>query len=410
MAETAFLHVIISLGILLFAAKMMAELFHRIKLPIVLGELLAGIIVGPFALGALPLVDGEPLVILDETVRNIGEIAAIVILFIAGLEITPREFLKGGVAAFTVGSLGVIVPFFVGFYAFSFFGVEALQSILIATALTATSIAISVQVLSELGRMQSKEARLILGAAIVDDILAIAALSVVVTMVQTGNTEPAILDIILLIMQVLGTFAAILIVSVLVIPRVLHTERLWKSKGSIEGIVTAAFFAAAGIAAFLGLSPIVGAFAVGMAVASTRIIGQVHKYVDKLQIIFAPLFFAIIGAQVDLRGVNLEVLYLAGIMIAVAVATKLIGTGLPSLIFLKEKSRAMRVGVGMISRGEVGLIVAGVGVSSGALTNDIYTTIIIMVAVTTIITPIWLKFAYKNDPPDSATIAGQQQK
>jgi Kef-type K+ transport system membrane component KefB len=410
MAETAFLHVIISLGILLFAAKMMAELFHRIKLPIVLGELLAGIIVGPFALGALPLVDGEPLVILDETVRNIGEIAAIVILFIAGLEITPREFLKGGVAAFTVGSLGVIVPFFVGFYAFSFFGVEALQSILIATALTATSIAISVQVLSELGRMQSKEARLILGAAIVDDILAIAALSVVVTMVQTGNTEPAILDIMLLIMQVLGTFAAILIVSVLVIPRVLHTERLWKSKGSIEGIVTAAFFAAAGIAAFLGLSPIVGAFAVGMAVASTRIIGQVHKYVDKLQIIFAPLFFAIIGAQVDLRGVNLEVLYLAGIMIAVAVATKLIGTGLPSLIFLKEKSRAMRVGVGMISRGEVGLIVAGVGVSSGALTNDIYTTIIIMVAVTTIITPIWLKFAYKNDPPDSATIAGQQQK
>jgi Kef-type K+ transport system membrane component KefB len=395
--EGAFLHVIISLGVLLFAAKMMAELFHRIKLPIVLGELLAGIIVGPFALGALPLVNGEPLVVLDETVRHIGEISAIVILFIAGLEITPREFLKGGAAAFTVGSLGVIVPFFVGYYAFSAFGVEALQSILIATALTATSIAISIQVLTELGKMQSKEARLILGAAIVDDILAIAALSVVVTMVQTGNTEPAILDITLLIMQVLGTFAAILIVSVLVMPRILHTERLWKSKGSLEGIVTAAFFAAAGIAAFVGLSPIVGAFAIGMAVASTRLIKQVHEYVDKLQIIFAPLFFAIIGAQVDLRGVNFNVLYLAGIMIVIAVVTKLIGTGLPSLIFLKEKGRSMRVGIGMISRGEVGLIVAGVGVSSGALTNDIYTTVIIMVAVTTIITPIWLKFAYRKE-------------
>jgi Kef-type K+ transport system membrane component KefB len=395
--EGAFLHVIISLGVLLFAAKMMAELFHRIKLPIVLGELLAGIIVGPFALGALPLVNGEPLVVLDETVRHIGEISAIVILFIAGLEITPREFLKGGAAAFTVGSLGVIVPFFVGYYAFSAFGVEALQSILIATALTATSIAISIQVLTELGKMQSKEARLILGAAIVDDILAIAALSVVVTMVQTGNTEPAILDITLLIMQVLGTFAAILIVSVLVMPRILHTERLWKSKGSLEGIVTAAFFAAAGIAAFVGLSPIVGAFAIGMAVASTRLIKQVHEYVDKLQIIFAPLFFAIIGAQVDLRGVNFNVLYLAGIMIVIAVVTKLIGTGLPSLIFLKDKGRSMRVGIGMISRGEVGLIVAGVGVSSGALTNDIYTTVIIMVAVTTIITPIWLKFAYRKE-------------
>lgn len=404
-STSAFLHVMISLSILLFAAKLMAELFHRIKLPIVLGELLAGIIVGPFALGALPLVDGEPLVVLDETVMQIGEIAAVVILFIAGLEITPREFLRGGTAAFTVGSLGVVVPFFVGYYAFAAFGIEALQSILIATALTATSIAISIQVLTELGKMQSKEARLVLGAAIVDDILAIAVLSVVVSMVQTGNTQPAIFDIVFLIMQVLGTFAAILIVSVLIIPRILHTERLWKSKGSLEGIVTAAFFAAAGIAAFLGLSPIVGAFAIGMAVASTRIIHQVHDYVDKLQIIFAPLFFAIIGAQVDLRGVNLDVLFLAGIIIAIAVVTKLIGCGLPSLLFLKDRSRSMRVGIGMVSRGEVGLIVAGVGVSSGALTNNIYTAVIIMVAATTVITPIWLKVAYKKESPQPAQLS-----
>jgi Kef-type K+ transport system membrane component KefB len=404
-AETQFLHVIISLGILLFAAKLMAELFHRVKLPIVLGELLAGIIVGPFAIGGLYLLDGEPIVNLDETVRHIGEIAAIVILFIAGLEITPREFLRGGAAAFAIGSLGVIVPFFVGYYAFEAFGLETLQSILVATALTATSIAISVQVLTEFGKMQSKEARLILGAAIVDDILAIAALSVVLTMVQTGDTQPAIIDITLLIMQVLGIFAAILIIAVFLLPRVVHSERLWKSKGSIEGIVTASFFAAAGIAAFAGLSPIVGAFAIGMAVASTRIIKQVHEYVDKLQIIFGPLFFAIIGAQVDLRGINLNVLALAGVMIAIAVGTKLAGCGLPSLLFLKDRTRSMRVGIGMISRGEVGLIVAGVGVSSGVLTNDIYTTIIIMVALTTIITPIWLKIAYRKDvsEPSSST-------
>jgi len=407
-SASAFLHVMISLGILLFAAKLMAELFHKIKLPIVLGELLAGIIVGPFALGALPLVDGEPLVVLDETIRHIGEIAAVVILFIAGLEITPREFLRGGAAAFTVGSLGVVVPFFVVYYAFAAFGIEALQSILIATALTATSIAISIQVLTELGKMQTKEARLILGAAIVDDILAIAVLSVVVTMVQTGNTQPAIFDIVLLIMQVLGTFAAILIVSVLIIPRVLHTERLWKSKGSLEGIITAAFFAAAGIAAFLGLSPIVGAFAIGMAVASTRIIKQVHEYVDKLQIIFAPLFFAIIGAQVDLRGVNLDVLFLAGMIIVIAVVTKLIGCALPSLLFLRDRPRSMRVGIGMVSRGEVGLIVAGVGVSSGALTNNIYTAVIIMVAATTIITPIWLKIAYKKESPQPAQVSSSK--
>lgn len=402
-----FIHVIISLGILLLAAKLMAELFHRIKLPIVLGELLAGIIVGPFAIGGLFLVDGEPLVSLNETVRHVGEIAAIVILFIAGLHITPREFLKGGAAAFTVGSIGVIVPFFVGYYVFTVFGIEALQATLIATALTATSIAISIQVLTELGRMHAPEARLILGAAIVDDILAIAVLSVVTTMVQTGNLTPDIAEITLLILKILGIFAALLIATIFVIPRVLHVERLWKSKGSVEGITTAAFFAAAGIAAAVGLSPIVGAFAVGMAVASTRVIKQMEGYVSKLEIIFAPLFFAIIGAQVDLRGVNMSVLLLAGVVIAVAIVTKLAGCGLPAMIFLKNKSKAMKVGIGMISRGEVGLIVAGVGVSSGALTNDIYTTVIIMVALTTIITPVWLKVAYRKDPPEPSESANQ---
>jgi Kef-type K+ transport system membrane component KefB len=392
-----FLHVIISLAALLFAAKIFAEIFHRLKMPIVLGELLAGIIIGPFAIGGLIFFDGEALVSLNETIRNIGEISAIVILFVAGLEITPREFLRGGAASFTVGSLGVVVPFFVGFGVLSFFGLDALESMLVATALTATSIAISVQVLTELGKMQTKEARLILGAAIVDDILAIAVLSVVTTMVQTGDTSPAITDVIFLILQILGLFAALLIGSIFLIPKLLHVERLWKSRGSIEGIVTASFFGAAGIAAFVGLSPIVGAFAVGMAVASTRLIKQVDQYAEKLLIIFGPLFFAIIGAQVDLRGVNFNVLYLSGIVIAIAVTTKIVGCGLPSILFLKDKTKALRVGVGMVSRGEVGLIVAGVGVSTGALTSDIYTTVIIMVALTTIITPIWLKKSYTSE-------------
>ncbi|MGI0006105.1 MAG: cation:proton antiporter [Nitrososphaera sp.] len=402
--ESAFLHVIISLGVLLFAAKIMAEVFHKVKLPAVLGELVAGIIVGPFAIGGLPIFNGEPLVVLDETVRHIGEISAIVILFIAGMHITPREFLKGGAASFTVGSLGVVVPFFVGYYVFVAYGIEALQATLIATALTATSIAITIQVMTELGRMHTKEARLILGAAIIDDILAIAALSVVTTMVQTGNTGLEVTEIVFLIVKILGIFAALLVGAAVLVPRLLHVERL-KSKGAVEGLATASCFAAAGIAAFVGLSHIVGAFAVGMAVASTRVIKKIEDYVGKLEIIFAPLFFAIIGAQVDLRGVNLEVIVLAGIIIAVAVVTKLVGTGLPAMLFLKSRSRSAKVGIGMISRGEVGLIVAGVGVSTGALSSNIYTAVIMMVAATTIITPIWLKVAYRKEPPEQAPAA-----
>lgn len=397
-AESVFIHIIISLSILLFSAKIFAELFQRIKQPVVLGELLAGIIVGPYALGGLPLFDGQPLVVLDETVKHIGELAAIVILFIAGLEITPREFLRGGVASFTIGALGVIVPFAVGFVILSMYGLDSFEILLIATALTATSIAISIQVLTELGKMQSKEARLILGAAIVDDILAIAILSVVVTMVQSGDTSPQILDVAFLILKILGLFAVLLIGAIFLIPRILHREKLWRSRGSIEGITTAIFFGIAGVAAYVGLSPIVGAFAAGMAVASTKLIKQLEEYAHKLQFIFAPLFFAIIGAQVDLRGVNVDVLIIAGIIIAIAVSTKLLGCGLPSMLFLKkDKTKSMRVGIGMVSRGEVGLIVAGVGVTSGVLSTDIYTSIIIMVAVTTIITPIWLKKSYKKE-------------
>ncbi len=165
----------------------------------------------------------------------------------------------------------------------------------------------------------------------------------------------------------------------------------------MEGIATASFFGAAALAGLIGLSPIVGAFAVGMALSASKIVENIHRYIEKIGLIFAPLFFAIIGAQVDLRGVNLEILALSGVIIALAVVTKLGGCGLPAMYFLKSKTQGMRVGIGMISRGEVGLIVAGVGISTGVLTSNVYSTIVIMVAATTIITPIWLKMEYRKD-------------
>jgi len=394
--ETEFIRTIIAICLFLFAAKLLAEGFNRAKLPIVLGELVAGIIIGPFALGGLPLFNGEPLVELNESVRVIGEIGAIVILFIGGMHVTPREFLRGGAAAFTVGSIGVIVPFFVGFYVFTFFGFEALQAMLVATALTATSIAISIQVLSQLGKLQSPEARLILGAAIADDILALAVLFVVTSMVHTGITVDP-MEIAFLIMKVLGLFAALLVASVYFLPKIVAKVDLWKAKGSVEAVATAAFFGIAALATLAGLSPIVGAFAAGMALASTPILKRLEEYVGKLEFIFAPLFFAIIGAQVNLTGLNTNVLLLGGLLIAIAIVTKMVGCGLPAMLFLKNKEKSMKVGIGMVSRGEVGLIVAGVGVTSGVLTGDIYTVVVLMVAVTTIITPILLKWSYRKD-------------
>lgn len=396
--ESHFIQTIIGVGILLFAAKLMAELFLRLKLPIVLGELLAGMIVGPFALGAFLVFDGQPLLKIDGELRILGEIGAIVILFIAGLHVTPREFLKGGKAAFTVGACGVVVPFFIGFIVFELFGFDAFQSMLIATALTATSVAISIQVLREFGKLDTPEARLIIGAAIADDILAIAVLSVVSSLggESTGIISIDPIQVIVVILQVLGFFAALLIGSVLIVPRIV-ARKLWKAEGSIEAIATASFFGAAALAASIGLSPIVGAFAVGMALSSSKVIEKIENYISKLGLIFSPLFFAFIGAQVDFRGINTEILLLSGIMIVVAVVTKFFGCGLPSMIFLKDKKKSMRVGVGMISRGEVGLIIAGIGVTSGVLASNVYSTIVIMVVATTVIAPIWLKTLYKKE-------------
>lgn len=396
-AEAEFVQIIIGIGILLFAAKLMAELFLRLKLPIVLGELLAGMIVGPFALGSFLTWDGQQLLEIGPELRTLGQMGAIVILFMAGLEMTPKEFIRGGKASFTVGTLGVVVPFFVGLLAFQSFGYDALQSMMIATALTATSIAISIQVLNEFGKIKTPEARLIIGAAVIDDILAIAVLSVVSSIAADGTIDDiSITDVTLTILEVLGFFAAMLLAAVFLVPKMVN-QKLWRAKGSIEGIVTAVFFGAAALAGSLGLSPIVGAFAVGMALSTTKVFEKVEDYIGKVGLIFAPLFFAIIGAEVDFTKIDLNILMLSGIVIVIAVATKMLGCGLPAAFFLKDRRQGMRVGIGMVSRGEVGLIVAGVGVSLSILTSEVYSTIILMVAVTTIITPLWLKIEYRRE-------------
>lgn len=202
-------------------------------------------------------------------------------------------------------------------------------------------------------------------------------------------------------------FAVMLIVAVLVMPRIV-TPRFWKAKGSIEGVATASFFGAAALAGAIGLSPIVGAFAVGMALSTSQVLDKIEHYANKIGLIFAPLFFSIIGAQVDLRAVNLEIIMLSGIIIVIAVVTKYFGCGLPAWLFLKNKRQGMRVGIGMISRGEVGLIVAGVGISSGVLTSDVYSTIVIMVVATTIITPIWLKIDYRKEKKGEGNTSAQK--
>lgn len=387
--SSVFLQAIIAVSLLLFAAKLLAELFARFHLPVVLAELGAGILLGPLYFGGLVQIETRIFEV-NEIVLAFGEVGAIVILFVAGLEVPFREFIRGGVASFTTGALGVVAPFLGGYLLFTLLGFNAPTALIVATALTATSIAISVETLRELGRLNTQEAKLIIGAAVVDDILAIAVLSAVVSLIRGEGSSIDPIGVASIVGQVLLLFAALLGASVLVVPR-LTTPRMWRTHGSVEAVVTASFFGMAAVAATIGLSPIVGAFAAGMALAGARIGEIMHDYVEKLQFLFRPLFFAVIGAQVNLAGITTEVALIGAGLIIIAIATKLVGCGLPAALFLKNRDRGWTVGVAMVSRGEVGLIVAGLAITAGVILPEIYTILVLMIVTTTIVTPLWLK-------------------
>lgn len=385
------LQAIVAVSILLLGAKLLAELFERLHLPVVLGELGAGILLGPFYFGGLVNIPSS-LIQVNDVVLAFGEIGAIVILFIAGLEMPFREFAHGGVASFTTGSVGVVLPFFGGLLLFTLLGFDAPSSLMIGAALTATSIAISLETLREMGHLGSPEGRLIIGAAVVDDVLAIAVLSVVLSVIANGQVRVSFLSVVTVIVSVLLLFGLVVAISLFISPR-LANAKIWRTSGSIEAVVTSLFFGMAAVAGAVGLSPIVGSFAVGMALAGAQVAQRMRDYVEKLQFIFRPMFFAVIGAQVNLAGISLQLVLIGVVLIVIAVVTKLIGCGLPASFFLKSRPAGWRVGIGMISRGEVGLIVAGLAVAGGTISTGVYSLIVLMVIATTIIASVWLKRA-----------------
>lgn len=383
------LQAIEAVSILLLGAKLLAELFARFHIPEVLGELSAGIILGPLYFGGLLPLPTSPVQV-NQIVLAFAQIGAIVILFIAGLEMPFREFARGGVASFTVGGVGVILPFIGGFALFLLLGFGGPASLIVGTALTATSIAISIETLRELKHLNTPEGKLVVGAAVVDDVLAIAALGVVSSIIASGQTSVDFLYAAGLVGSVLLVFAGLIAFSLLIAPR-LAQSRVWKTQGSPEAVVTALFFGMAALSETLGLSPILGSFAVGMALAGAQVAQRLQDYVGKLQFIFRPLFFAVIGAQVDLQGLTPTLLLVGLALIAVAVVTKLLGCGLPARLFLKNGAGAKTVGVAMISRGEIGLIVVGLGVAQGIISPSIYSLVVLMIVATTIIAPLWLR-------------------
>ena len=416
MALDPVLRAIVTICILVFSAKVLGEIFSWRKIPSVLGELLAGVLLGPFALGSLIAINGSPLIQINDIVRAFGEIGGILILFIAGLEMTFRDFRKVGTAGFVIGTVGVIVPFIMGYGLSLALGLGTITGLVVGAALVATSISITALVLQELNQSRKIEARMMISAAVIDDVLGLAILGVIVSFISTSTPITA-LNVVVVVSTSIALWLAMTVFAAFILPKIINfTSR--GSETTLEAAATASCFGASALAAVLGLSPIVGAFAAGMAVASSKAIEKVRDYTKKISVIFSPVFFGLAGAQFDVRSFITPLItsdwffYIFFIaLVIVAIISKMIGCGLPAAFFLKDRSKGVKVGVGMISRGEVGLIVAGVAISAGAISQSTYGAILGMIMITTVLAPIMLRRAYDKDPPEEAsTSTGPEEK
>ena len=394
--ESDVIRAVIAVIILVSAGRLLGNVCSRFKMPEIIGYVTAGIILGPYALGGQIILFEGPIIQLDFLLNSFAQIAAIIILFSAGLHFTAKDLRKVGIKALIVSSFAFLLPVFVAYYVSIFFGLDWIVAAIIAATFGATSIAISVTILEELGKEKREEAKLLVNAAVLDDIFGLAVLSAVTTMALT-HSSMNITDISLSAAQALGLWIVIVLAAIFFLPKILHIVKIRESEATTDVAVMGSAFGFASIAALLGLNPIVGAFAAGMGLAESHINKHVREYVKALKFVAAPLFFAVIGTQIDLSQIwNISgLLFLA--LLAVAVTTKIVGAGIPSSLLLKSKNKGFKVGFGMVGRSEVAFITAGVGLSSGIIDNEIYSTLAFIILITVFITPILLRQAYSKE-------------
>jgi Kef-type K+ transport system membrane component KefB len=262
--------------------------------------MVAGMILGPYAIGQFLVINGVQLIQINEIVSAFGEIGGILILFAAGLEMTFQDFRKVGTAGFVIGTCGVIVPFVMGYGLAMLLDYGTIAGLVIGASLVATSISITSLVLMEINKTRAPEARVMVSAAVVDDVLGLAILGVIVSFI-TSSTAITALGVVEVIVWSLVLWLGITVLFAIVLPRIINFISKGKSDEPMEAAATAACFGASALAAALGLSAIVGAFAAGMAIASSKTIEKIREYIKKISTIFSPVFFALAGAQFNIQ-------------------------------------------------------------------------------------------------------------
>ena len=365
------------------SAKIFGEIAERIGQPAVLGELVAGLVVG---VSGFHLVDPH-----NETIHLLAELGVILLLFMIGLETDLKKLLSVGASSAAVAVVGVTLPFLFGYLAGHYLGYPTVVSVFLGAALTATSVGITARVLSDLGHLNDPESQVVLGAAVIDDVLGLIILSVVSSL--AAGQEVSFLGITKTTVIAFGFIIVAIVLGGILAPRLISLiTRLRVAKALFFASVMFAF-ALAYFADQLGSAVIIGAFAAGLVLTKTEQGRQIEKEVHDIAQFFVPIFFVSVGAAIDLRTLNPfeadsrkfviigAVLTLVAILGKVAAGWAAIGGKLNKLV----------IGVGMIPRGEVGLIFAKIGLGAGVLTSGLYSSVAMMVIITTFITPPMLR-------------------
>lgn len=381
---------LLQLTIILVAAKLGAELAHRLGQPAVLGELLAGFVIGG---SILKVVSGR-----DELLHIFAELGAVLLLFEVGLECDLTQLLRIGGAALYVACAGVALPFALGYGVGVAFHLSTSVAIFLGASLTATSVGITARVFSDMKRLQTKEAQIVLGAAVADDIIGLVILAIVSGLAERNTISVGNIAQVsaIAVLFLVGT----IVVGIWAAPLLLKFVDQARTGGVLVGGVIALCFFVSLLAAKSGLAPIVGAFAAGLLLARTEHQEHIQDRIKPIAEFLIPVFFVIMGAQMNLQSLSVSsaagrwTLLLTVVLFVVAVIGKVVGCG---SIRTKGLNRYL-IGFGMIPRGEVGLIFAGTGLKHGILTDDLYTAIVTMVMATTLVSPPLLKWIIERSP------------
>ena len=375
---------LVSVAIIMLSTKVLGDLTKKVSMPQVVGALLAGVLVGPTCFG---------LITETEFISYTAEIGVILLMFSAGLETDIDEIKKNSVACMVIASIGVLVPLIGGTACYYFF-FEAgetsfegiLKAVFVGVVLTATSVSITVEALREMGKLEGKVGNAILGAAVIDDIIGIIVLTVVSSMKDSDVSIAWVLIKIVLYMIVMALIA-------LVLHRYKkYIDASFRKKRITTYVVAACLLIAFASEYLFGVADITGAYLLGLFLSKHAIKGEVEDKIRRPSyLFFSPIFFASVGLKVELEGLTGSMLIFSLLLLIVAILTKIVGCGLGAKLCGFTRRESVQVGVGMISRGEVALIVAQKGYAMGLMSAALFPPIVLVVIATTIITPIVLK-------------------